>query len=78
MAWRCRFLNARRNQHGIAETHWFISTQVQTDLRQRLALGHPDLRLYEINTSHYFGHRVLDLNPGIHFNKIVLPGLGIY
>ena len=32
MAWRCRFLTARRSQHGhiIAEKHWLISTQAST------------------------------------------------
>ena len=32
MAWRCRFLTARRSQHGRVighPTHWLISTQVK-------------------------------------------------
>ena len=34
MAWRCRFLAARRSQHGsvMHATHWLISTQVVMDV----------------------------------------------
>jgi hypothetical protein len=42
MAWRCRFLAARRSQHGrvIAETHWLISTQVCSASRTARKLEH--------------------------------------
>ena len=36
MAWRCRFLTARRSQHGsVHPTHWLIPTQVPTTARGR-------------------------------------------
>merc|ERR1719174_3482574 len=36
---------------------------VQTDLRQRLALGHADLRLPQVDTRHYLRDRVFHLDP---------------
>jgi hypothetical protein len=49
MAWRCRFLTARRSQHGrvIAATHWLISTQVRRDARRQLV--HSDERRQDHN-----------------------------
>ena len=39
---------------------------------QRLSLSHADLPLHEVKPSDAFGHRVLDLQPGIHLQKIKL------
>ena len=39
---------------------------------QRLSLSHSDLPLHEVKPRDAFGHRVLDLQPGIHLQKIKL------
>jgi len=33
----------------------------------------PDLLLHQIDPGHFFGHRMLDLNAGVHFHEIELP-----
>ena len=37
---------------------------------KRLPGSDPDLLFYQINPGHPFGHRMLYLDPGIHFHKI--------
>ena len=37
--------------------------------RERLALRDPDLRLHEVDAGHHLGHRVLDLEPGVHLEE---------
>ena len=37
---------------------------------QRLATGHPQLPLDQIQPSDHLGHRMLDLQPGIHFHEV--------
>ena len=39
---------------------------------QRLSLSHSDLPLHEIKPRDAFCHRVFNLQPGIHFQKIKL------
>ena len=55
-----------------------VVLRMQADLRQRLALGHPDLRLHQVDARHDFGNSVLDLDPGIHFDEVMIPCSRIY
>ncbi len=47
---------------------------VETEFGKCLPRGNSHLRLDEIHIGHFFGHRVLDLDARVHFNKHVLPG----
>ncbi len=38
--------------------------------RQRLARGHADLRLDQVDAGHHLGDRVLDLDPGVHLDEV--------
>ncbi len=42
---------------------------------QGLIHGHKNLRAYNINSGDLFGHRMLDLNAGIHLNEEPLVGV---
>ncbi|MDT4842924.1 hypothetical protein FQZ97_768390 [compost metagenome] len=42
---------------------------------QRLALGHPQLPLHQVDPGNQFGHAVLDLQPRVHFHEIEIAGL---
>src|SRR5207253_8633310 len=37
---------------------------------QRLARGYLNLQLHQVNSGDHFGYRVLNLDPGIHFEEI--------
>ena len=38
--------------------------------RQRLARGDADLLLDQVDAGDHFGHRMLDLNAGVHFDEV--------
>ena len=42
------------------------------------AFGHPDLGLDDVDTGHFLGDRVLDLNARIDFDEVELVGIGIH
>src|SRR5271163_864314 len=44
--------------------------------RELLAHRHPDAFLHEVDTRHHLGHAVLDLDPGVHLDKIKLAAAG--
>ena len=37
---------------------------------ERLAGGDPDLLLHQVEAGHHLGHRVLDLDPGVHLHEV--------
>ena len=39
----------------------------------RLAGGHADLFLHEVEAGHHLGHRMLDLDAGVHLHEVELP-----
>jgi hypothetical protein len=43
--------------------------------RQRLPRRDPDLPLHQVQAGHELGHRVLDLQPGVHLHEEELPGV---
>ena len=45
--------------------------------RQRLACGHAQLPLHQVQPGNEFGHRVFHLQPGVHLQKVVAP-LGVH
>ena len=44
---------------------------------ERLALGDGDLKRHEIETGNSFGHGMLDLNAGVHFQEIKFLTFGV-
>ncbi|CAH0326693.1 hypothetical protein SRABI128_05502 [Microbacterium sp. Bi128] len=46
----------------------------QAQVREALTGGDAQLRLDEIDVGDFLGHRVLDLDPGVHFDEYVLAG----
>ncbi len=43
--------------------------------RQRLSRGDPELPFDEVEAGHRLGHRMLDLKPGVHLEKVEVLGL---
>src|SRR5690625_7032229 len=52
-----------------------VALELDRPLRDRepFTSGDPDLFLDEIDPRHEFGHRVLDLYPGIHLHEVEAP-----
>ena len=46
-----------------------VDAQFVLQQRQRLARGHAQLPLHEVEAGDRFGHRVLDLQPGVHLHE---------
>ena len=47
-------------------------------LGKRFALGNFDLRLDDVDACDFFGHRVLDLHAGVHFDEVELAAVHIH
>ena len=43
--------------------------------RQRLPGSHPELPFDKVEAGHRFGHRMLDLEPRVHLEKVEVAGL---
>ena len=54
-----------------AEAHVFLPQ------RKPVPFGDADLLLDDVDTGHAFGHRVLDLDPGVHLHEVELARRGI-
>ena len=62
----------RRNSALHGETSELnVILRLDADVRKLLTASNQDLRLHQINASHFFRHRVLDLDARIHLEEVV-------
>ena len=54
-----------------------LNAQLVLTQRQRLATGHTQLPLHQVEPGDGFGHRMLHLQAGVHLHEIKLHGLGL-
>ena len=52
-----------------------VDGQLLLRQRQRLARGHAQLPLHQVEAGDHLGHRVLDLQPGVHLHEVELAAL---
>ena len=60
-------------RHSIVAPFWRMSSCAE---RQRLARGHQQLGLDQIDAGDHFGHGMLDLNPGVHLDEVEIARRG--
>ena len=67
--WKLRYGSSALIRHSMAWPAEPAAVALEAD---RLAGGHPDLLLHQVEAGDHLGHRVLDLDPGVHLHEVEL------